>query len=104
LRVPEGDEAIYGISEGSEQWNFQLLMQFRRLPRCTSQRLITLGTVLMQYVAAQLVALKKEEPPPLNCTPKVGQNQQKGCGFMKKYCIGERLAAVKTVQTGESIA
>ena len=41
----------------------------------------------------------------MNCTPKVGHNQQKGCSFiMTKYSIEERLAAARAVEAGESIA
>ncbi len=41
----------------------------------------------------------------LNCTPKVGHNQQKGCSFyMTKYSKEEKLAAVEAVKAGESQA
>jgi transposase len=40
----------------------------------------------------------------LNCTPKVGHNQQKGVQFfMTKYSKEERIAAIKAVEAGESI-
>jgi len=41
----------------------------------------------------------------MNCTPKVGhQTNRKGAVFMTKYSKEERLAAVKAVEAGESIA
>lgn len=41
----------------------------------------------------------------MNCTPKVGHNQQKGCSFyMTKYSKEEKIAAIKAVEAGESIA
>jgi len=41
----------------------------------------------------------------LNCTPKVGHNQQKGCSFiMSKHSKEKKIAAIKTVEAGESIA
>ena len=41
----------------------------------------------------------------MNCTPKVGHNQQKGCSFyMTKYSKEEKLAAVEAVKAGESQA
>lgn len=42
----------------------------------------------------------------MNCTPKVGhKNQQKGCSFhMTKYSKEEKIAAIKAVEAGGSIA
>ena len=41
----------------------------------------------------------------LNCTPKVGHHQQKGVQFfMTKYSKERKIAAIKAVETGESIA
>lgn len=40
----------------------------------------------------------------MNCTPEVGQNQQKGCSFiMTKNSLEKRIEAVKAVEAGESI-
>ncbi|MHB8806741.1 MAG: helix-turn-helix domain-containing protein [Anaerolineaceae bacterium] len=40
----------------------------------------------------------------MNCTPKVGHDQQKGCSFiMTRYSLEERTAAVQAVEAGESI-
>ena len=40
----------------------------------------------------------------MNCTPKVGHNQQKGCSFiMTKFSVEERLVAAQAVEAGESI-
>lgn len=40
----------------------------------------------------------------MNCTPKVGHHQQKGCSFyMTKYSKEEKIAAIKAVEAGESI-
>lgn len=42
----------------------------------------------------------------VNCTPKVGHKiQQKGCSFnMAKYSKEEKIAAIKAIEAGESIA
>ena len=41
----------------------------------------------------------------MNCTPKVGHHQQKGVQFLlTKYSKEEKIAAIKAVEAGESIA
>ena len=41
----------------------------------------------------------------MNCTPKVGHHQQKGVQFfMTKYSKERKIAAIRAVETGESIA
>jgi transposase len=41
----------------------------------------------------------------MNCTPKVGHHQQKGCSFiMSKHSQEKKIAAIKTVEAGESIS
>jgi transposase len=47
---------------------------------------------------------ESKTPPILNCTPKVGHHQQKGCSFiMTKHSKEKKIAAIKTVEAGESI-
>src|SRR5665648_788538 len=59
----------------------------------------------IMYIQKVKRSNKKTTGSVLNCTPKVGHHQQKGVQFfMTKYSKERKIAAIKAVEAGDSVA